>query len=200
MDRKKRLRVFQLIFILIGVCIVIFTFTNKKNFNQTKIIPENIKKFEAGLKKNKEAGGNIFYNVKYSGLDLQGNRYIIIAKEAINSDTNPNLVEMKKVEATFYFKDNTQLLISSNKGEYNNKTLDIKFENNVEALYMGSELYAEKAVFSNSNNTLMVSNNVKVKDTKGTMLADKLMFDIKEKTLKITSLKDKMVRSKINYK
>ena len=46
----------------------------------------------------------------------------------------------------------------------------------------------------------MVSNNVKVKDTKGTMLADKLMFDIKEKTLKITSLKDKMVRSKINYK
>ena len=115
MDRKKRLRVFQLIFILIGVCIVIFTFTNKKNFNQTKIIPENIKKFEAGLKKNKEAGGNIFYNVKYSGLDLQGNRYIIIAKEAINSDSNPNLVEMKKVEATFYFKDNTQLLISSNK-------------------------------------------------------------------------------------
>ena len=76
----------------------------------------------------------------------------------------------------------------------------MEFRRNVKALYENSELYAEKAEFLNSKNSLIVSNNVKVVDTKGSMFADRLTFDIKNKTLNITSLEDNMIKSKVNYK
>ena len=70
----------------------------------------------------------------------------------------------------------------------------------IKALYQNSELYAEKAEFLNSKNSLVISDNVRVIDTKGSMFADKLIFDIKEKTLNIKSLNNKMIKSKLNYK
>ena len=109
-------------------------------------------------------------------------------------------VKMKGVYATFYFKDNTVLRISSDLGDYNNKTLDIIFRKNVRAMYENSELFAEKAEFSNSGNYLKVSENVKIIDAKGTMFADKLVFDIKSKSLNVTSLNDNIVKSKVRYK
>ena len=46
----------------------------------------------------------------------------------------------------------------------------------------------------------MISNNVKVKDYRGTMFADKLFFDIKKQTLNIASTKDGKVNANINLK
>ena len=107
---------------------------------------------------------------------------------------------MKGVVAKFYFKDNTVLDITSDEGIYNNRTFDIEFSKDVKALYENSELYAEKAEFLNSKNYLIVTDNVKVLDEKGTLHADKLIFDIKEKTLNITSLNNNIVKSKVIYK
>ena len=76
----------------------------------------------------------------------------------------------------------------------------MEFRQGVKALYQNSELYAEKAEFLNSKNSLVISDNVRVIDTKGSMFADKLIFDIKEKTLNIKSLNNKMIKSKLNYK
>ena len=137
---------------------------------------------------------------KYSGLDLEGNRYTISSKKAVNSEINENVVNMSEVLAKFYFKDDTELNISSNKAIYNNKTLDIKFEDSVECFYENSELYAGRAEFLNSKNSLLISDNVKIIDSRGTIFADKLTFDIKNKTLNITSLNERAIKSKINYK
>ena len=48
---------------------------------------------------------------------------------------------MKKVEASFFFKDDTILYVWSDNGEYNNATLDMTFYNNVEAIYELSKCY-----------------------------------------------------------
>ena len=172
----------------------------KNDENAKKIISKSLgKKIEERLK-NKEEGSSIFYDVSYSGLDLDGNRYTIIAKEAINSEIDQNIVNMKYVLATFYFKDDTVLKVSSDAGDYNNKNLDIIFRNNVTAFYEGSKLYADRAEFFNSKNLLKIANNVKVEDSRGTMFADELIFDTKNKTLNIASLKDKVIETVINYK
>ena len=66
---------------------------------------------------------DVFYNIEYSGLDFEGNRYIIKSKEAFNKKDNQEIVNMKNVEAKFYFKDDTVLEIFSNRAIYNSKTL-----------------------------------------------------------------------------
>ena len=113
MNRKKKLRLYQVIILLIGLTIVSITYLQKNNSDQTKIISDNLKdKIDENIQDKDENNSNRFYNVKYSGLDFEGNRYTIFSKEAVNSDKMENLVIMKEVKASFYFKDNTTLNIS----------------------------------------------------------------------------------------
>jgi lipopolysaccharide export system protein LptA len=107
---------------------------------------------------------------------------------------------MKSVEASFYFKDDTILNIVSDKGNYNNKTLDMTFSKNVKADYMQSKLYADKGEFSNSQGYLTITGNVVVEDIRGTVLADKLFFDIKKQTLQIAAFNGDKINANINIK
>ena len=201
MSRKEKLRIFQILFLITGVSIIFFTFLQSNKFQKEQIISNNLqKKIDEEILRQGSDNNSTFYNVEYSGLDLEGNRYTISSQKAVNSNMNENVVNMSGVLAVFYFKDNTELNISSSKAIYNNKTLDIKFEDSVKCSYENSELYAGSAEFLNSKNSLSVSDNVKIIDSKGTIYADKLTFDIKNKTLNITSLNENTIKSKINYK
>ena len=200
MERKKKLRLYQIFFLVVGFGILITTYKQNSLENEN-IVSESLKeRIDKKYLNQNTNDQNVFYNVKYSGLDLEGNRYTIISEEASNSNLDSSFVKMKKVKATFFFKDGTILKIYSNEGDYNNKSLDMEFREDVKAFYENSELYAEKAEFLNSKNSLIISKDVKILDPKGTMFADKLIFDIKNKKLNITSLNDKMIKSEINYK
>ena len=196
-NRKKRLRVIQLGLLFFGILIIYFTY-NELNLskNKSSIKPkEELKSFS----ENDEAT-DIFYNIEYSGIDMAGNRYILKSLEAYNNKNKQELVNMKSVEAVFYFKDDTMLYVWSDKGLYNNKTLDMVFEDNVKSIYNESELFANKAEYSNSSGFLRISDKVKVKDTRGTMFADELIFDIKNQKLKIASENNNRVKAKIKKK
>ena len=105
---------------------------------------------------------------------------------------------MKVVEAIFYFKDNTTLLIWADEGIYNNNTLDMKFRKNVRAEYLESELFAEKADYSNTENYLSIYEDVRIEDAKGNLVADKLLFDITKQTLDITSFNNGRINANVN--
>ena len=145
-------------------------------------------------------GGDIFYNIQFSGFDISGNRYILKSAEAYNDKFNQEIVNMKSVNAVFYFKDGNYLNVSSKKGRYNNKTLDMTFEDDIEAKYNESTLNANIAEYSNSLGFLTISEKVKLKDSRGTMFADRLLFDIKNQTLNIASFDNKKVNAEINIK
>ena len=149
---------------------------------------------------NNVDGGDIFYNIKYSGLDLAGNRYILRAKTAITDKINEELINMDFVDAVFYFKDGTKLNVLSEKGIYNNKTLDITFTKNVEAEYKKDKLYSQKAEYSNFKNYIIISDNVSIVSEKGNLFADTLLFDVEKKTLNISSLNDSNVNAYIDVK
>ena len=198
-QRKKKLIIIQIVFFAIGLSIIIYTYIFKEKKNSEIISLENVKKIDEQFKKNQNLTEDVFFNIKYSGLDLAGNRYILLAKEAIARKANEELIDMKFVEVTFYFKDDTTLNVKSNSGIYNNKTLDMIFIDNVEALYEGSRLTAGKADYSNSNSFLTISDNVRVIDDKGIVAADKLLFDIKKQNLNIVSVNNK-INANINLK
>ncbi len=140
----------------------------------------------------------MFYNISYSGIDLSGNRYVLKSKIAKTRLENDEIIDMTEVEAVFYFKDNTKLNVSSKFGQYNNKTLDMSFKKNVKANYQKSVLFAEAAEYSNSKSLLTISDNVRVIDTRGNLKADKLLFDLKNQTLNISSVKSNNINAKVN--
>ena len=197
MERKKKLRLFQAILLIVGIIIIFITYADKGFFLNKKINKKTIPIIENETTGQKE---NIFYNIEYSGLDLAGNRYIIKSKEATTNASNQEIVNMKFVESFFYFKDDTVLKVKSDYGTYNNKTLDMFFNSNVKANYQNSVLFAENAEYSNSENFLSISGKVKIEDFKGTMFADKLLFDIKKQKLNITSFNDDKINANLNLK
>ena len=197
MERKKKLRLFQTILLIVGIIIIFIIYTDKGLFLNKKINQKTTPLIENKTTGQKE---NIFYNIEYSGLDLAGNRYIIKSKEATTNASNQEIVNMKFVESFFYFKDDTILKVISDRGTYNNKTLDMFFNSNVKANYQNSVLFAENAEYSNSENFLSISGKVKIENFKGTMFADKLLFDIKKHKLNITSFNDDKINANLNLK
>ena len=200
MERKKRLRLIQITMLILGILIIFFTYLGKNEKQENKIITKETQEKIKEQMQLQNQQGDVFYNIEYSGLDLAGNRYILKSKEAISDKNNPEIVFMKFVEAVFYFKDNTVLNVWSEKGIYNNKTLNMNFENNVKANYEGSELFAQKAEYSNLKSYLTISEDVKINDIRGAIVADKLLFDIKKQTLNIASFNDGKVNSNVNLK
>ena len=203
--RKKKLRFIQISLFFIGIIIIMISYSeNDLSIKKKEILPKDTKKLVENELGEGESNpeGNIFYNIEYSGIDLNGNRYILKSKKAKTLEANEEILDMTGVEAFFYFKDDTTLLIQSKFGEYNNRTFDMKFFKNVEAKYKNSELFADKAEFSNSKGFLTISNNVKIIDTQGNLNADKLLIDIQDQTLNIVSFKDNKINAnlKLNEK
>ena len=198
MKRKLKVRISQIGLFLIGIIIVYFTYYGKSG-QKNKIITENVKKniIKESENPNKNEVSNVFYNIKYSGIDLSGNRYILTAEEANNKIDNDELINMKGVKAVFYFKDNTNLVVTSAAGKYNNKTLDMKFTNNVFMSYEDNSLNAKSAEYSNSGGFLQISESVKINSDMGKLSAEKLYFDLEKQKLDISSFNNDTVKANI---
>ena len=120
MERKKKLRIIQLSLLFLGLCIILFTYSENKNTVQKKeILPKATKeKVNKKLKgENQDDEANVFYNISYSGIDLSGNRYLLKSKIAKTSLEDDEIIDMTEVKAVFYFKDNTKLNVSSKFGK-----------------------------------------------------------------------------------
>ena len=151
-DRKKRLIFFQITLLILGILIIFFTYSNQQKYSSKKIIPkETQEKIQIQLADPNQKG-DVFYNIEYSGLDLAGNRYILKSKEAYNNPFNLETVSLKSVDAVFYFKDGTVLIVSGDYGNYNNKTNDMEFRKNIIANYNEYNLYADNLDFFNTKN------------------------------------------------
>ena len=165
-ERKKKIKIIQVTLLLVGMLTIFFTYIKRENISDEKIITsEAQKKIKRQMENQSEQ--DIFYNIEYSGLDLAGNRYILKASEATTDKSNQDIIKMRSTTAIFYFKDGTVLNISSETGVYNNKTLDMLFSGEVKASYIESNLFADKAEYSNSEGFLTITKNVIIEDSRG---------------------------------
>ncbi len=194
-DRKKRLRLIQISLLLFGCLIIYLTYYNS-DIDQNK--EKTVKKIQKKSKENISEEKDVFFNIEYSGFDLQGNRYLLKSEEAYIDEKNAEIVYMTSVDATFYFKDDTILYVKAKTGIYNNKSLDMKFENDVNANYLESVLFAEKAEYSNSKSFLSIYDNVRINNLQGNLIADKLLFDITDQKLDITSFNNGKINANVN--
>ena len=199
MSRKFKLRLVQISLMIIGIVVIYFTYYKEKNLEKNFISTQKQKEIQEKIA-NQADGYEVFTNIEYTGIDISGNRYILKSKEAYSDIKNKELVNLKSVVASFYFSDNSILEIKSDKGLYNNATLNMNFYENIYAVYKDTKLNAQVAEYSNTNNNLVISKDVKINSDRGIILADKLIFDIKEKTLDVMAVENKSVNANINIK
>ena len=119
MGRKQKLRFVQITLLILGILTIFFTYTKKENnFEKDLITSETKKILEKQLSSQEASKNDIFYNIEYSGFDLNGNRYIIVSKEALINKDSAELVNMKYVNAKFYFKNDEMVTIQSDEAIY----------------------------------------------------------------------------------
>ena len=196
MNRKKKLKIIQISLFLVALIIIFSTYLNKNTVNENDLI-KITEKSKNILNSEIEEETNLFFNIEYSGIDLSGNRYILKSEKAKSKKESQEIISMEGVVAIFYFKDGTILNIKSKFGIYNNKTLDMKFSQDIVAKYNESILNANSAEYLNSKGTLKISENVKITDKRGKLDADELLFDLKKQTLKVASKQNNYINTKI---
>ena len=187
-NRKRKIIIIQLTIFLVASLLLYNTYRdkNKKIAEIPKIEPE------------RDINTNSFNDIEYSGFDLNGNRYILKAGVADFKNENPEKVSMKKIISNFYLKDGTILNVISDEGFYNNITLDMEFKKNVKATYLTNTLFSDKLIYSNTNSTMLASGNVRGEDIeKGEFFADKVEYNLIEKTLNFSMVGKKKVNMKI---
>ena len=201
MTKRRKNILFIQIFIFVFALIILFTTYGKKN-NEIGAEKKNrqTEKVNKDSSKIENFEGNKFKDVEYKGIDLNGNRYILKSNTANFKTSTPEIINMQVMNAVFYFKDGTILKVKGDYGFYNNKINDIVFRDNIEAVYEGSYIWADKLDYLNSKNLLTISGNVTAESIQGDIEADKLNFNLTSKTLDITMFDSEQVKVKIKEK
>jgi len=194
--RKKKIIFIQAFLLITGLTIIFVTYINQQPKDKQIFLESDEQKINKKLNIAEE-NANTFFNIEYSGFDLSGNRFVLKSEEAVTFNEKPELVNMKKVDAMFYFNDGNNLNVKSSSGIYNTKTFDINFSGNVIAKHISHKLKADQAEYLNSKGELIISKNVEIDSPEGNLIADELLFDVENQILKIHSFNENKINANI---
>jgi|TARA_B110000967_G_scaffold207223_1_gene256032 hypothetical protein len=187
-SRKKNLFLIQITIFLVAIALIYDTYRDK-NIEKKLFVP---------IRAETDSEINVFTDIKYSGFDLVGNRYVLNAGKANFKTESPELTNMEKVVANFYLKDDTILTVVSDEGLYNNITRDIDFRKNVKADYLTHSLLSNLLSYSNSKSKLIATGNVRGESIEnGEFIADNVEYDLINKTINFSMIGDKQVKIKL---
>ena len=197
--RKKKLLLIQVIIFIFACSLIFFSYYNQ-NVQVSDIKIEESKKISKDKKTDELKNQNLFENIEYNGIDLNGNRYQIKSKVADFDSDNPSLIRMKVMNSIFYFKDGTTLNVVGDYGTYNNKTNDMVFRDNIVAFYLNHKLIADNLDYFNVKGLINVYGNVKSESIEGNIEADNAEIDLKKKTIDLNMFDNNEVKVKLNAK
>ena len=187
-SRKKNLLFIQITIFLIAIALLYNTYSGNKK--ETEVFVK--------IESETNPDTNSFSDIEYSGFDLTGNRYVLQAKQADFRTETPELINMKGVTAKFYLKDSSILNVTSDEGLYNNITFDMNFEKNVQVDYLTHNLLSDSLSYSNSNAKLIATGNVRGESIeKGEFNADKVDYDLADKTLNLSMFGNEQIKLKL---
>tara|TARA_B110000881_G_C18335676_1_gene393939 strand:+ start:108 stop:683 length:576 start_codon:yes stop_codon:yes gene_type:complete len=186
-SRKKNLLLIQITIFLVASALLYNTYRDKN---------KEVEKF-VKIEAETDPNTNSFTDIEYSGFDLNGNRYVLQARQANFETKSPEIINMKEIFARFFLKDETVLIVTSDEGLYNNITLDMDFKKNVKADYSTHTLFSDLLSYSNSNAKLIAAGNVRGESIeKGEFSADNVEYNLTNKTLDFSMFSLEQVKVK----
>ena len=177
MDAKKLSQVFLLILAIVLTLLIYNLYI--KNYQNEKV--EKINKKETKEKNS----NNIINDLKYSSIDVKGNKYIILSKKGIIDSVDPNIIYMTDVDAKIIMSEDDTIFISSNFAKYDQTTNDTTFREEVLLLSGIHTINTEILDFSFENSLVNMSNKVIYKSMDTILIGDRLEFDLTTKKTKI---------------
>ena len=193
----RKNKVIQFILIIIGITLFIFTYYFSKEKDKVVNIDKNTSDKEVS---NLTAGmSNVVEKVNYVGTDNKGTFFELNAGLTEIFKDQPNINNMKVVDAVISMKNGNKIYIKSDRAIYNQLTNDAQFIGNVVITESENTITSENLDLYMSKNLMTAYNNVKYNGVKGFLIADKVDIDILENEANIFMFKKKD-RVQVKYK
>jgi len=142
---------------------------------------------------------NLIKDLSYFSKDIHGNEYVIKAKTGTADIENPNLINLQIVHAKIKFDKKNEIIVTSKEAIYNNITYDTKFSGDVLITFENQLVTCDFMEAKISENIAIISGNIFYKNYLSEIYADKMEFNLLDKSSKI-SMFNKNEKIKINYK
>jgi len=180
----------QFLLLLLVAALFILTFYFYFYKNEISGSPEEIEQSLSG-KENKNniieesIDTNILKKVSYENFDNKGNSYKIIADKGEIKNFGSDIIYMTNVKATVYLENGNFLTIVSNNANFNNRTFETNFINNIKLNYLDHQINSESLDLLFNENLITIKKQVKYKNLNTEMFADAIVIDLVTKNSKI---------------
>ena len=203
MKKKIFLQLFLFSFFLLIVWLVFKSYDSRNMVSEGITVNNEIKsvknekedKSQVILDTNKSFE-NTISSLSYSTTDEEGNKYSIFAIEGMIDELEPNIINMKGVEAKIEVLNQDTIYIYSDKAIFDNVNFNSKFINNVRLLYLDHNLKGNKLDLDLDNKLVTLSDKVIYKNLNTKLIADFMILDLILKYSEI-SMYDKSKKVKI---
>ncbi len=176
-------KIIQLALLLILI-FLIFTFYKKyfKEKEKVKIQNDNSKSLITD-----QAENNVIQNLEYEINIKKENNYKLSSKMSeIFYKNGVELIKMLDVKAIFTDKNNSQVIVTSDKAIYNNQNYNTIFENNIKIIYLDNVIVGDMLNLNLDENNLVIYGNVKYEGLNGDLSADNIKLDLISKQINIS--------------
>ena len=180
----------QFLLLLLVAALFILTFYFYFYKNEISGSPEEIEQSLSG-KENKNniieesIDTNILKKVSYENFDNKGNSYKIIADKGEIKNFGSDIIYMTNVKATVYLENGNFLTIVSNNANFNNRTFETNFINNIKLNYLDHQINSESLDLLLDENLITIKKQVKYKNLNSELFADAIVIDLVTKNSKI---------------
>ena len=209
MGKRNLIQIILFVFLLL---ITFFIFKTYYKKNETNIkSSKTIELKNSNTDANNESK-NIIKDIKYTSNNTNGDIFEILADYGEPSIEITDLMFLTNVKANIFLKNKSNIQLTSNYANFNTKTFETTFINNVKILrdeetILGSELYlvfdqTEEKIKNNPDvdqNLIRISNDVIVKKPGYILKADILEIDLITKNIKVY-MNDKKNKVQANSK
>ena len=180
MNEKKYFFQLALVILIVFLLIVFMLYYNNNENNNSSDL--SIIKDSDKIKKSTD---NIIKDIRYFSKDDKGNSYEIVSDFGEISLDNPDLIFMTNVVATINLKNSSNVVITSKFANFNNKSYETTFYENVKILRDDEKIRSQKLEFSLEKDLILISNNVILEKPGFNLKADRVEIDLITKNSKI---------------
>ena len=193
---KKKQQKIQIALISIGLLLIISTYFYYPLMKKVELAKDQLQQKE--LEKNITHDKRTFFeNVEYKGLYDLNKPFIIKSEEAYILNEEPDIVYMNAMHVILHLNDGRIVNIISNKGNYNKRTYDAYFQDEVKATDGKTNISADNLDLLANKNSVNIYNNVRLNDPAASLQADKIDDDFETKRFTVTSRPNNMVKMKL---